>query len=337
MDGCGPCKALKQRLKTLEGTFDDVMYVECNVDDSDDNYAFAESEDVTGYPTVDIYENGTRVGKDVDFQNIEDVIRDAAAPYQSPMKTPQKSGGSASGRTCHAFVGYKGGSGKSTLLFQTASQYAKENPQDNVLVIDSSFSGDLSHLFLRKHGKLSADKSTRFILEALYKDKISSRHLFEFLLKHQTEATPKDAGQRRLFYESFYSPMESLTLTKGKTEERVMPDIAKMFSVRVCDYNAHIPMENLHLIPSGHDDRQPAAGMGENAVPKLAKLLRMCLDDLQGKNWKIFFDTDGDFQLTNSLKVILRACDTMVTITEVDTLGFQRIVLLLEDIKEYQD
>jgi thiol-disulfide isomerase/thioredoxin len=146
MDGCGPCKALKQRLKTLEGTFDDVMYVECNVDDSDDNYAFAESEDVTGYPTVDIYENGTRVGKDVDFQNIEDVIRDAAAPYQSPMKTPQKSGGSASGRTCHAFVGYKGGSGKSTLLFQTASQYAKENPQDNVLVIDSSFSGDLSHL-----------------------------------------------------------------------------------------------------------------------------------------------------------------------------------------------
>lgn len=337
MDGCGPCRVIKDKIKTFSGKYEDVTFLDCNVNASAENDSFAESELIPdGYPTVYVYINGKLMDQDADFKNIESVVINATSQYQGSLTTPQKTGrGSSTGRTGHAFVGYKGGSGKSTILFQTACQYAKNNPQDNVLVVDCSFSGDLSHMFLRKHGRLSADKTTRFIIKSLYDDKISSRHLFEFLLRHQSDETPKDDGQRRLFYDSFYSPMEALHI--GGARERSTPDIAKMFSVKVSDYNAHIPMDNLYLIPSGHDDRQPAAGMGEKNVPKLAKLLRMCLDDLQGKNWKIFFDTDGDFQLTSSLQVILRACDTMVTITEVDNMGFKRIITLLEDIKEYQD
>ena len=256
---------------------------------------------------------------------------------EESFKTPQKARAlSGTQNSAHAFVGYKGGSGKTSLLFQTASQFAKENPETNVLVIDCSFSGDLSNMFLRSHGRRSAGRTGYFIIEQMYRNKQSTRALFEFLMEYNDQKTPERSSEIKSWLRAWSTPIQALNIDGKNKQELDSLNIADKFGVLVADYNSHITMENLYLIPSGCDDRQPASGFDEGHIPKLAKLLRLLIKDLPGKPWKIFFDTDGDYNLTKSLKVILRASDTLVTVTEVDNLGFRRIITLLEDLREYQ-
>ena len=86
MDGCGPCRVLKDAIKRLNGDFQDVTYLDCNVNTSAENEAFAdEDKDLVGFPTVYVYINGELVDKDADFSNIKGVVSDAVARYHACM------------------------------------------------------------------------------------------------------------------------------------------------------------------------------------------------------------------------------------------------------------
>jgi hypothetical protein len=63
-----------------------VTYLDCNVNTSAENEAFAdEDKDLVGFPTVYVYINGELVDKDADFSNIKGVVSDAVARYHACM------------------------------------------------------------------------------------------------------------------------------------------------------------------------------------------------------------------------------------------------------------
>ena len=189
-------------------------------------------------------------------------------------------------------------------------------------MIDCSFAGDLSERMLGGSRNVEGDmmhmSTGEHCFMSLYEERKSSSHLFEYL-NQGTKSVNNLAKSFQLF---------------GIFGNNNKANIASKFGVPVKDYNENIPYENLYLIPGGGSDpgiTTELEGLQNDpeAIKNMAKRLLVCFEDLPGGNWRIFIDTDGETHVGNTLKILLRACDSCVIVTEANAADFRRIKLLL--------
>lgn len=257
----------------------------------------------------------------------------ASSSYQTPTK-----GGPSGSLRCHVFAGSKGGTGKTTVLFHAAAQYAKDNPTENVLIVDCSFAGDLSERLLGGAGESQGRTVGEAAFEALHKEGKSADNLFNYLYSNMSPENPTPETVDRMEFLNLWRHSAIKKAPPPSPPQPQLTNVADKFGVRVCDINPGFCVENLVLIPGGGTGRQPCAGFdslqnNEDNIRRLAKTLRDHLRDLPGV-WRVYFDTDGELDMSTSMQVVVRACDSVALFTETDPSDFRRVRVFVEDLLE---
>ena len=261
----------------------------------------------------------------------------------SSFQTPQKGSSPIGSLHCHVFAGSKGGTGKTTVLFHAASQYAKDNPDVNVLIVDCSFAGDVSERLLGGAAEINGRTTGEAAFEKLYKEGKSSQNLFRYLFSNMSAemSAPGTSGHKTftdIWRRTFVIDGQSAVPPPTPPPQNQLINVVDKFGVRVSEHNSRFCAQNLFLIPGGGNSRQPCAGFDDlhgnlANTRRLAIALREHLAALPG-TYKVYFDTDGELDMSVTLQVVVRACDSIALFTETDPSDFRRVRVFLEDLLE---
>jgi cellulose biosynthesis protein BcsQ len=254
-------------------------------------------------------------------------------------KTPEKCSGSTLGAyRAHVFCAHKGGVGKSTLLFHVAAQYAKDHPEEDVLVLDLTATGDISRRFLG--GEMGLDQAAT---SKMKKRNQTAKALMKLLNSDTPAVTPKPSSSTKM---STISRITRRMSIWGTSSARGPVNIADEFGVSVHEHNDHVrksDIKNLSIIPGGIKNEQPCAALPAQVdIARMAERMREFFQALPG-TWRIFIDTDGDLDLTSSSSIALNAAHTCIIPSEVEACDFSRVLSMINTIntikseKEHND
>ena len=101
----------------------------------------------------------------------------------------------------HVFASHKGGTGKTQLCFQCAAQYANDNPNTQVLVLDMTELGDLSKRCLGGTG-----------------DSDEFQHEFGGMFDLVEQAEQQDQGGVRAKFRSFFAGEQKMQVAESSVE-----------------------------------------------------------------------------------------------------------------------
>mmetsp|Transcript_24169 Transcript_24169/g.29297 ORF Transcript_24169/g.29297 Transcript_24169/m.29297 type:complete len:355 (-) Transcript_24169:656-1720(-) len=201
--------------------------------------------------------------------------------------------------TSVCFANTKGGCGKSTLLFQIAAGYAKENPDVDVIILDSTRVGDISMSCLGGSEKLADQgdgkevaKGMWFTQQMSYQNVGTFTNLVHEALQAQTQ--PTSFMQAMFGARAAQAPQLNLN--------------SKCFNV--CYANKFMP-ENVWLACGGTIDLEGTV-QSQCATPEARKKIVETLKagfEKSDKKWAIFSDTDGDLDFTPYTKICIGLAD----------------------------
>ena len=346
INGCPPCKELEPVIEKLAALHPGVVFAKLDAE-LPGNLDYIDAQEIAGYPWLHLYDaSGHLVCCDVPPKE-SSIVDELQGCLQEPRTPTRTRGQGASGMRAHLFAGSKGGTGKTTTLFHAVAQYAHDHPEENVLVIDLSFAGDLSERLLggaQARGGLTAGEQA---FEALHRQGSSSEALFMYLdTTVAARSPPSTQGKGSAPDSTFMSRWRRLSVAPPIATPPPQPayrNIVEDFGVAVKDHNPLLNLPNLFLIASGGTGRQPCANIGNvsgeeadkvAAMRRIAKSLSEHLHALPDRSWRVFFDTDGELDFSTSLRVALRSCDSVVLFTETDPSDFRRIRVFIEDLVE---
>jgi hypothetical protein len=108
----------------------------------------------------------------------------------------------------------------------------------------------------------------------------------------------------------------------------------------VREHNSEVALDNLFLIPGGADGCQPCRGLfdapgADVSSRRMANVLRRELEALPGA-WRVFVDTDGDLDMSATMRIVVRAVQSVAMFTEADASDFRRVRVFLQDLLEAQ-
>ena len=247
----------------------------------------------------------------------------------------------------HFFASYKGGTGTTTVLFHAAAQYARDNPSENVLIVDCSTKGDISERFLGGIADKGGITAGQEFIDSLYAQGKSIEHLFEYLNDRMSRDLDGESGKKCSF--SLFSrniavaPVDdgssSCSSESRASLQDPMPNIVEDFGVQVRRINSNIDLSNLYLIPASpakaRHGKYSSGSIFSNPditnIHVLAKNLRSSMLEIPGV-WRVFFDTNGVLGESSILEVVVHASDSCVIFTEADAADFGKVDEFIHDL-----
>ncbi|CAD7928945.1 unnamed protein product [Amoebophrya sp. A25] len=223
-------------------------------------------------------------------------------------------------REIHVFASHKGGTGKTQLCFQSACQYAEDNPATKVLIMDMTELGDASKRCL---GGSSQDP--RIIEQNCGKIfdivNVATQQAAEEAQREAAAAEGNGSSSSSSgFGMGFGSMLGSLFGRGGNSAPAVVDTVGN--AVQPSRWNEAVP-ENVYLISSGasHQDEQHRT---RDDTVRIANALRESLEKT-ADTWKIFIDTDGDRRPSPSTRLAYALADLCIIPLQPDESDFQRL------------
>ena len=178
-------------------------------------------------------------------------------------------------------------------------------------------------------------------LEALAARGRSSKALFQRIYDLATDVAgspgptkPESRSTLKTLFAALTVAPSRAPPTTGGSER----SIADEFGVLVREHNPEVALDNLFLIPGGADGCQPCRGLFDAAdvsSRRMANVLRRELEALPGA-WRVFVDTDGDLDMSATMRIVVRAVQSVAMFTEADASDFRRVRVFLQDLLEAQ-
>jgi len=241
-------------------------------------------------------------------------------------------------RDIHVFASHKGGTGKTQLCFQTASQYAQDHPEVNVLLIDTTELGDLSKRCLGGPATLEALQNAN--LEAANRGEqgkqiqTANEVLTFFDIVNKASIQQQEEQQQGGLFSNFTS------LFRRKTQVDVCNSAIRP---RECGMNDMLP-ENVYLIAAGStisstgstNNNMSNMGIMEGYNQRsrdetilLANTIRESLEK-DHRSWKVYIDTDGDRHPSPNTRLAYALADRCLVPIAADMSDFQRLEPMFE-------
>jgi len=193
-----------------------------------------------------------------------------------------------------AFASHIGHTGKTTLCFQLSCYYARNHPEESVLVMDMAEEGDATKRFL---GGVDSSKA--------------NEDLFGGIFKLLGDADRKSSGLTRWLWQ------ENVDITAH--------------AVRVADRNPHVP-PNVYLVSSGAWPRADKPWTLEERRRLCAKILQSL--ETSKKSWSLFCDTDGDRRPSPSTMLAYGLCPHIIVPLHLNKGDLDRTETMLGTLAE---
>ncbi|KAK4534328.1 hypothetical protein CDCA_CDCA01G0353 [Cyanidium caldarium] len=236
--------------------------------------------------------------------------------------------------SCTVFANHKGGCGKSVLLFQAACEFARQHPNQVVLVMDMTVVGDLTRLLIGGDAFERASAATLSELAAVQGG--TTKLLFDALVFEQGyQASANRAAEGTsgggAGPMSFMSRLRQTFVAGGGADNNAAARYrfpVEKYLLRVADANRHIP-PNLYLSMSSGTGTQHPFSPSERMT--VCRGLRRSLS-IASEAYQVFFDTDGDLHFSDYTEIALGMADHIIVPLFPSFTDFHRVETFMEEL-----